>query len=247
MKLHLSLKLLFACCWYTCFASAQRVAQDTSNYAIAIQSAIDAYQQYLSPQTSLYNGVEYINYANTINEGSPFFDYKFQLGSVTYDGIWYQHVPIIYDEVLGEVVIKDVYGRGDILLNTQKVSGFSLLEHNFVKLSPATTGSPQIRPGFYDVLYQGKTGVYLRQTKKILETLNVSSGVSRVIDVQNDYFIRKGPIFYSVNNKHDVLKVVNDKKKEIQQFIRKNKLNLRQGKTAALIKVAAYYDQLTNK
>jgi hypothetical protein len=250
MKRNLPLRvlLLLACCSYTCITIAQTTTADTSNYAIAVQNAIMAYHQYLSPQTGLYNGSEYVEYTYTITEGIPFFETShFNIGSVEYNSMLYQNVLILYDEVLGEVVIKDAYGRGKIILNTDKVTAFNLLNHHFVRLSPDSSGKSPIRSGFYDVLYQGNTGVYRRQVKKILETITISEGLSRVIGVQDDYFIRKGTVFYPVNSKRAVLDITKDKKKEVQQFIRKNRLNIRTGKEIALIKIAAYYDKLTNK
>src|SRR6478609_1756279 len=134
MRLDLLFKvlLLLTCCSFTSVVSAQNIAADSSNYTIAIQNAISAYHQYLSPQTSLYNGSEYVDYAYTINEGTPFFeDTQFSNGTVEYDNVWYSNVYIFYDEVLEEVVIKDAYSRGKIILNTEKVTGFNLLNHNF--------------------------------------------------------------------------------------------------------------------
>jgi len=248
INLPLSVLLLLACCLCTCITSAQTNSSDTSNYAIAVQNALSAYHQYLSPQTSLYNGAEYVDYAYTLTEGIPFFETaKFNNGSVKYDGVLYQNVPILYDEVLGGVVIQDIYGRGKIMLNTEKVTEFNLLNQHFVRLSPDSTAKSPIRPGFYDLLYEGNTNLYKRQTKKILETVMVSVGLRRVVDEQDEYFIRKGTSFYTVNKKRDVLNIMKDKKKDVQQFIRKNRLNIRRDKDVALIKITAYYDQLTNK
>src|SRR4051794_30178252 len=197
MKINLPLSVLqlLACCLYTCIASAQTGTTDTSNYALAVQNALNAYHYYLSPQTGLYNGSEYVDYAYTLTEGIPFFETsQFTTGLVKYDGVLYQDVPILYDEVLGEVLIQDAYGRGKIMLNTEKVSAFNFLNHHFVKLSPDSTGKSPIRPGFYDLLYEGNNSLYKRQTKKILETVMVSVGLRRVIDEQDEYFIRKGTV-----------------------------------------------------
>src|SRR4051794_30474513 len=161
----LKVLLLLTCCVYASVISAQTITTDSSNYTIAIQNALSAYHQYLSPQTSLYNGAEYVDYAYSINEGTPFFETsQSTIGSVKYDGVLYQDVPILYDEVLGEVLIQDAYGRGKVILNTEKVTAFNLLNHHFVKLSPDSTGKSPIRPGFYDLLYEGNNSLYKRQT-----------------------------------------------------------------------------------
>ena len=43
-----------------------------------------------------------------------------------------------------------------------------------------------------------------------------------------------------------MLYALSDKKKEINQFIRKNKLNIRKNKDEAISKILAYYDALAN-
>ena len=173
--------------------------------------------------------------------------FDFSIGTVEYDSMLYQHVPILFDEVKEAVIIKDVWGSKKIQLNTEKVTGFSLLNHHFVKLVQDSSGKSPIRSGFYDVLYQGNINVYKRQTKKVLESITMSEGLKRKIDEQNNYFIKKESTFYAVTKKRDVLNITQDKRKEIQQYIKKNKLNIRKNKETALVQIAAYYDQLTNK
>src|SRR5690242_15341898 len=79
---------------------AQNSTADTSNNIIAVSNAINVYHQYLFPETNLYNGIEYVDYAYTISEGIPFFETtQFVMGAVEYDSMLYQNVPLLYDEV----------------------------------------------------------------------------------------------------------------------------------------------------
>jgi len=233
---------------FTNMLYAQNSTADTTNTATSISNAINAYHQQLFPETNLYNGIEYVDYAYTINEGIPFFaTTQFSTGTVEYDNMLYQHVPLLYDEVKEAVVIIDVYGTNKIQLNNENVAGFSLLNHRFVKLVRDSSGKSPIRSGFYDVLYQGNIVVYKKQTKKVLENITMSEGLKRSIGEQNEYFIKKRNTFYVVNNKKDVLSITKDKKTEMQQYIKKNRLNFRRAKELSLIKIASYYDQLTAK
>jgi hypothetical protein len=254
MKINLPLNtfgktiVLFFFIAFTNMLYAQNSTADTSNTAIAIHNAINNYHQQIFPETNLYNGIEYVDYAYTINEGFPFFETtQFSTGTVEYDNMLYYNVPLLYDEVKEAVVIIDASGTNKIQLNNEKVAGFSLRNHRFVKLVQDSSGKLPIRTGFYDVLYQGNMSVYKKQTKKVLETITMTEGIRRRIDEQNEYFIKKGNTFYVVSSKHDVLNTTKDNKKEMHQYIKKNKLNFRRAKEISLIKIAAYYDQLTNK
>ncbi|TKK66909.1 hypothetical protein FC093_15520 [Ilyomonas limi] len=240
--------VLFFFLAFTNILYAQNSTADTSNTAIAIRNAINNYHQQLFPETNLYNGIEYVDYAYTINEGLPFFETsQFSTGTVEYDNMLYHNIPLLYDEVKEAVVIIDASGTNKIQLNNEKVAGFSLLNHHFVKLVQDSLGKSPIRNGFYDVLYKGNMSVYKKQTKKVLESITLTEGIRRRIDEQNEYFIKSGSTFFVINSKHDVLDITKDNKKEMQQYIRKNKLNFRRAKEMSLIKIAAYYDQLTNK
>lgn len=251
MKLNLLLNLwyktvlLLTAVAFSNVLRAQMSATDTSNN---INNAISAYHQYLYPETNLYNGSEYVDYAYTINEGIPFFETsQLATGSVVYDSVLYQNVLLLFDEVKELVVIQNAAANGKMQLNNERVTAFSLLNHYFVKLlQDSLEGSP-IRSGFYDMLYNGRISVYEKQTKKVLETVTELEGVRRRIDEQDAFFVKKDNAFYTVNNKRDVLNILQDKRKEVQQFIKKKKLNVRKAKEISLVKIAAFYDQLTTK
>lgn len=244
----LKFAIMLAVFAFNCKTFAQTSLPDTGNNSVAVQNAIDIYHQFVFPETNLYNGREYIDYAYTLNEGIPFFSYPdFVTGSVLYNRILYKNVPVLYDVVNEEVVILNPSRTNKISLNIENVSGFDLKNLHFVKLIADSLKGASIRSGFYAVLYDGKTDVYLKQSKKILESILISEGVRRSIDEQNEYYILKNEVFYPVTSKKSLLKILKDKKKDVQQFIKRNKLNIRKEKYIALAKVAAYYDEITNR
>jgi hypothetical protein len=229
----------------TCKTFAQDNTPD-STHLVAKENAISLYHRLVYPETNLYNGIEYVDYAYTLNEGSPYFITSgFVNGAVTYNGISYTGVPILYDGVKEEVVIPDPSGKNKIRLHTEKVSGFDLSNLHFTKLTADSLNRSVIRTGFYEVLYNGKISLYKKQTKKILENITISQGLRRTIDEQSGYFIRKNNHYFTVNDKRSLLNSLKDEKKEIQQFMKKNKLKMRKEKELSLIRIAAYYDEIT--
>jgi len=79
------------------------------------------------------------------------------------------------------------------------------------------------------------------QVKEILEDLS-SGQVERSIVPSVFYYLKKGSIYYAVNNKRSLLQALNDRRKEVRKFIRKNDLGIRHDKENTLMKVAAWYN-----
>src|SRR6266513_6107437 len=83
-------------------------AVDDSALHEGASNVIDIYYQSLGEQSSLYNGSEYIEYAFTLQEGHPFFGSAAWVnGKIYFDGMIFHEVPILYDIVKDQVVIRD--------------------------------------------------------------------------------------------------------------------------------------------
>src|SRR5882757_4954657 len=97
--------LLFFCSLYTP-TRAQPTAKDSLITANAYSNVLQVYHQYLTPETGLYRGSEYVQYAYTFKTGHPYFDdIHMQKGSVFYAGILYENLKLFYDLIREEVVI----------------------------------------------------------------------------------------------------------------------------------------------
>ena len=217
---------------------------ETDN-ATAIANAISMYHRSLQPETGLYNGVEYIDYAYTIEEGSPFFiSAQFLTGSVVYNNMLYEDVPLLYDIIRGEVVISDPSHLHKISLLNERITRFTVSDNSFVRLTKDSSSQPIIATGFYQLLYSGRTRLYKKQTRTIQESMSGSSaGLKRYVEESNNYYLEKNHIFYAVNNKALLLAALKDKQKAVQHFIKKNKLRFTKDKGATLVKAIAFYEE----
>lgn len=230
---------------YTFNSFAQTAEIDSINYAKGISNAVVLYKESVYPPTGLYNGRLYADYAYTIKEGNPFFlSPGFNAGSIVCDGLLYENIPMMYDEINEEIVIKDPYGIYKFYLVNERVSGFEVLGHKFIRMVENDSNRSVISTGFYDVLYEGNVGLYKKEKKTIQEDITFSEGLKRYIVQTDFYYIKKANLFYPVNNKGSLLSILQNKRKEVQQFMRKNKLNLRKDKEHSFTQVAAYYDSI---
>lgn len=230
-------------------AFAQNSIADTSRKTASFQEAVNYYHQFLSPETGLYDGSEYTYntyYPIQINEGDPFFLSKnFYTGTVFYNNVLYEKVPLLFDIIKNELLIHDPSNIYIIRLNNERVGWFTIWGHTFIRLIFDSANSSQMRTGFYDLLYNGKTSLYSKDSKTLNENTASAQGINKYVVESNEYFIKKENQFYKITNKKSLMVVLKNKKKEIGQFIKKNKLNLRKIKNYALIKIAAYYDGIT--
>ena len=230
---------------FFCFeANAQYNESDSLLYKKAKEYAVSLYHENIKNESGLYNGSQYVVYAQTIQDGIPFFEItQPSNGNVTYWGVEYKNVPLLYDILKGEIITIVPSTNYLIKLNTEKVSSFEVLNHKFIRIAKDSSNK-NIKTGFYDVLYDGQTAVYKKEIKTLNEDLSSGKLRTFILD-ENAFFIKKNNVFFTVSNKSSLLDILKDKKKEVQEFIRKNKLKIRKDKDNALPKIAAFYDEIS--
>ncbi|HEV8506012.1 MAG TPA: hypothetical protein VGQ53_11450 [Chitinophagaceae bacterium] len=229
-----------------CILSEHATAQNANDTALRENAlhAISAYYQNLGEESPLYNGSEYIEYAYTLQEGDPFFlSANFINGNINLDGMIFRDVPMLYDIVKDQLIIQDFQKVYKINLPADRVQQFFLLGHLFVRLG--RDSSDQIKTGFYDQLYSGKTGLFAKREKKILEKYS-NIQISKVVISQNVYYIKKDGVYRTIKNKSSLLAVLKNKKKEVQQYLRTNDIKFKKEPERAMIMAVRYYDQVTN-
>jgi hypothetical protein len=231
-------------------ACSQNFIADTSAETSSLHSAVNLYHQFLSPETGLYNGSQYAYnayYPFVINQGDPFFQSKhFDTGAVFYNNVLYEKVPLLYDIVKEELLINDPTNTYIVRLNNERVRWFIIFGHTFIRLNQDSANNSALHTGFYDLLYNGNTALYKKVSKIFKENSASFQGINKYIVEFNEYFIKKNNQYYTVKNKRSLLIIMNDKKKEVGQFIKKSKLNLRKDQENALTRIVTYYDAINN-
>lgn len=208
----------------------------------AVENAVAVYYSSVDHQSRLYNGIEHIGYSPRIKGHAYFQAVELRKGTIVYDGLVYTDVPMWYDMVKEQVIIQHFNKFTRIGLVSQKVTSFTLLDHQFIRLEIDSTLGLPIYTGFYDLLYKGPSTVLVRRIKTIYEV--VKDEVEREFTQQNYYFIQKDSAYYSVKSFKGLLTIFKDRSKEIKQYLRKNKIRYKKDKENTIVKAAAYYDSL---
>ena len=245
MRLNKTILLGVICCiTITNTVFSQAINNDSVSLKSAYARSLEVYHKALYPSTTLYSGVRYSPYAFRFQEGHPFFvSAETFTGSIEKDGVQYLNVRFIFETVRQVIIVFNPDGDA-ILMDNDRISGFNLHGYKFTHV-PDDNGF--VKGGFYAVLYDGSVKVMYKPLK-VIRSVIAQSKEEFFIDEKHLYYIKKGNKYYPVSRKRDVLKVLRDRKEELQQLIRKEHLEFRKKNiSATLIRVAGYYDKLINQ
>jgi hypothetical protein len=215
----------------------QNVKADSAFIADAKKNVIASYANGISAQSHLYNGSAYTEYISQ-NDEHPYFIDEWVEGSVTYDEELHNNIPLLYDISLDRIIVDNPYSIKKVMLVFEKVSDFTIKDHHFVQLK-----STPLPVGYYELGYDGQHKVYVRH-RKTLQSKAVDYSVINLFEEKKLYYIYKNGTFYSVRGKRSVLKLLEDKKKDLKEFIRNNKLQFGDDKARDISRLVQYYDQL---
>jgi len=232
-----------------CQASlAQMSAADSSSRQSALNNAITLYNTSLGYQAPIFTGPEYYSYPPYIKGNACFLDVNaFTPGSVYYDGTLYSHIFMLYDLYTDQVAIMLPNHVSKFNLLKERVKSFDFLKNHFINIDADTLNNNTIlKSGYYDQLYKGKLEVLAKYAKSIQTSTSSISGLENYFSSSKDYYLGKDNSYQTINSQGALLDILKDKKKELKQYIKANKIRYRDNPEEAMVKIATYYDHLTN-
>jgi hypothetical protein len=222
---------------------AQNLRADSLLYGQAATQAIDYYNTVIANESEIYNGAVYEFYPPA-NKGSFYFQDKNYCipGLVRYNGNWYKNIPILYD-IYNDVMVSTL-NNNLFILNTEKISDIYLLHHHFIHINDQSQDN--LAPGFYDVIYNGKSQVLIKRIKFINDHVIGSQLSETFYEDKSNAYIKKGNKYYLVDSRGSFLDTFKDKKKDLNRYMNNNKIDYKEDKEGAVAKLAAYYDSINN-
>lgn len=240
-------KLIAVLILLTCYCLqifAQSSVPDTILIQQAKEKAINHYRQFEGDQSRLFNGKLYRDYTIPLSEGHPYFHTdQFETGTIWYDGMVFENIPVLYNIVSEEVITPHFNKVQWISLRNEKVSAFTFGRHHIVKIIADST-SPDITTGFYQQLYAGKTSAVKKRSKFVVEGI-VNNQLARTLRVVERRYLWHVGKWNRVTSLRSVLKLLDGHNAAIRQHLRSAKIKYRKKPDEALSRIAAYYDQLT--
>lgn len=215
---------------------------DSTLYNESVSRVHEVYLGEIEDNAAIYHGEEYIRNGLKAN-GFPFFESDQKLtGWISYMGITYFDRGLYYDMVSDEVVIPNYAGNALIALATEKTDSFSISGHVFVSLR-ATELNHLAKDGYYEELYAGEPGVFVRREKKLVT--GTGSDESKYVQY-NRFLVRYKGVYYVVDSKKSLLEIFKDREDSLKKYFRANKLNFKRNFESALVSSVTYYSQIKN-
>ena len=224
---------------------AQSLQQDSILYQIALTNTMAIYYKQLGDQSQLLNGSHYASTGYNFRSGSAYFlSDSFNRGSLVYDGILFDSLSLLYEDLRQLLVAK----RESYLLQfvNQRISSFVISGHHFIRLLADSTNKGLNKTGFYEILYTGSQIELLKETiKNIIEVPSAYEGILRYINVSNGYYFKKDNAYVQINSKKELFEFFGARQKDVQRFMKKSRLNFRKDKENTLIQAAGFFDQIS--
>lgn len=175
-------------------------------------------------------------------KGSPYLQNDWATGSVKLrDGRSFDGMKLKYDQVEDELLF-----LGDAekeMTFSVPVTEFTLQDKTFRRGYPVGDGAPA--NAFYEVLEEGKMSLLKRTSKKVIEepAYNAASSVKSIRTNENYYLTASNLQLTKIKkDKKAVLAALPDKKEELENYIKDQRLDLRQEQD--LVKLISYYNTL---
>ena len=158
--------------------------------------------------TVLFNGLEYIELYRTINDKHKFYGTSdFQMGTLVYDGQFFDQVPLKYDLDADQLLLNVGYNYSYpiLILIKSKVDKFSLAGSNFVQVPRDTEELNE--KGFYQILLDNSILSLLKKnSKKRFKRIRGSTLYYEFI-AKGNYAIKYMGAYFEISNKQDIIRI----------------------------------------
>lgn len=222
-------------------AAAQAVA-DSSTLAAATAAARQVYARTVRPESSLFNGPEYVDNTKPGTIGHQFFlENTPQVGTVVYRQGSFQDVPLRYDLVLDQVVMTYPGQTAVITLVPVYIKSFTLGQHQFARLVADSTTGRIMPTGFYEVLLPGPVSLLARHTKRVQQAF-VQQNLRFELRQTDQLFVRTASAAAEVSSLKNLLALLPAHKTEAQRYARQHHLRFAAAqREASALEVLRYY------
>ncbi|MCS6796239.1 MAG: hypothetical protein RMJ97_10580 [Raineya sp.] len=214
----------------------------------------------LSGQDAFINAMNLAGQSNIVRtwdsryqgvKGHPFVKNVWENAQIiSIDGKTYQDVPLKYDVYSNLAIIKN--SKGDsIITEVTNIREFTLKTSKMTFVKEPLLDNPDNIKNYgrlYEQLYKGSKVTLLKNHRKVLLQADYQGGYSanrrydELIE-EYDYFLKKGNSIEKIKlNEKNLLKVLSDKEKELKEFLKKEKLNLKT--EVGVMKLLQFYETL---
>lgn len=234
------LALLLALLFSSAFAQESQVL-DLSSVQLDHLSGI--YSESVQSESRFINGSEYRDSYGRANGHQFFLSENWHTGSLVMDGKRYRQLSLRYDIYADQLIYNHIHESGiyAIKLNSFKIDSFLISGHRFCKINSGASPGEGIHPGFYELISAGHASFYQKWQKRYNDPTQNSPG-EFVLD--KELYILNQDIYHKISRKPGLIKALDDREKEIRDFIKEKHLYIGSGDVSTIKQVVDYYNSL---
>jgi hypothetical protein len=191
----------------------------------------------------LYNGRIWRNVYYMVQGDQFLFSKEFLPGSLSISGKTFPNILLKYD-IFSDEILTPIDSGKILQLNKELVDSFSVIfqdkKYRFTKIME---DSLKRFKSFVNVIYEGKSALYVKYNKKI-DRSSIEGKSDSFYQTSLIYFV-KDKIVYTLSNKSDLFAILHEYKSQIRDFIKKNKLRVSKKEPESFAQVIIYYDSIS--
>jgi len=227
-----------------------RAQADNPALASARQHLQQQYAEAFPGLPQLYSGPEYADYTRRYHAriGHQFYGApEPQAGSVDYNGYHYTNLRLAYDVVRDQLLLPQPSSPLLLQLVDERVNGFRLGDHRFVRLVADSASADVLTTGYYEVLVDSACQVLARRSKRMQQKI-VDGSIDVKFTPADKLLVKKGGRYYAVTKKSAALRLFADRSKEMQQYAQAQRLSFKKDRLeASVVQLARYYNRLSGQ
>ncbi|WP_299706860.1 hypothetical protein [uncultured Pontibacter sp.] len=175
-------------------------------------------------------------------KGSPYLTDDWQAGSVKLDnGKIFEGLQLKYDQIEEELMFLNKAEEAQLFVDP--IAEFTIIGRTFRRgYTPADGATPKT---FYQVLADGETQLLKRTSKKIYEEVpyGTATKIKNIIENETYYLAdAEGKLTKIRKDKKAITNALSNKKSELEDYVKANRLDLRQ--EGDMAKLVTYYNSL---
>lgn len=191
----------------------------------------------------LYNGTLWTNRYHRIKGDQFLFSGLFLPATVSINGKTFKNVSIKYD-IYSDEIISPVNNEDILQLNKEGIDSFTFsFENKIFRFANIQTDTLKGFKGYVNVLYKGKSVLYLKYKKAITPATTSQSDGS--FNQTDQIYLKNGKNIYPLKKIDDLYKISPAWKDQIKNFIKKNKLKVSKKIPESFVPVIRYYDTIS--
>jgi hypothetical protein len=224
------------------------ISSGTGLYGIYPEKLINSYSNIphrdtIKERQILYNGTIWTNRYHRIKGDQFLFSGYFIPSTVSKNGKTFKNVRIKYD-IYSDEIITPVNSEDILQLNKEMVDSFTLsFENKIYKFTNILNDTLKGFKGYVNVLYKGKSALYLKYKKTI--TLEDNYQSDGAFNQTSQIYFKRGNNIYPIKSTADLLIILSAQKDQIKNFIKKNKLRVSKKIPESFVPVIRYYDSIS--